>query len=70
MKSLAIYGIAILRLGQYDEEFYATIPRALAAGELKYSEDVKYGLDKVGEVLLAVQTGANTGKAVVVVAEE
>ncbi|KAJ7727173.1 hypothetical protein B0H14DRAFT_3169495 [Mycena olivaceomarginata] len=70
LKSLAIYGIAILRLGQYDEEFYATIPRALAAGELKYSEDVKYGLDKVGEVLLAVQTGANTGKAVVVVAEE
>ncbi|KAJ7351948.1 hypothetical protein DFH08DRAFT_739693 [Mycena albidolilacea] len=70
MKSLAIYGIAILRLGQYDEEFYTTIPRALAAGELKYSEDVKYGLDTVGEVLLAVQTGANTGKAVVVVAEE
>ncbi|KAF8208973.1 hypothetical protein K438DRAFT_1754028 [Mycena galopus ATCC 62051] len=55
---------------KYAEEFYATIPRALAAGELKYSEAVKYGLDKVGEVLLAVQTGANTGKAVVVVAEE
>jgi len=69
-KSLTIYGIAILRIGQYDEEFYATIPRALASGELKYSEDVKYGLDKVGDVLLAVQTGANTGKAVVVVAEE
>ncbi|KAJ7710412.1 chaperonin 10-like protein [Mycena rosella] len=68
--SLTMSGVSILRLAKYNEEFYANVPRALAAGEFKYSEDVSHGLDKVGDVLLAVQTGANTGKAVVVVAEE
>ncbi|KAJ7676804.1 NAD-P-binding protein [Mycena polygramma] len=42
----------------------------LVSGELKYSEDVRYGLEKVGDVLLAVQKGKNNGKAVVVVSEE
>jgi NADPH-dependent curcumin reductase CurA len=69
-KSLTISGVSVLRLTQYDEEFYATVPRALAKGELKYTEDVTYGLDKVGDVILAVQTGANKAKAVVVVADE
>ncbi|KAJ6538132.1 hypothetical protein B0H19DRAFT_1181763 [Mycena capillaripes] len=69
-KSLTISGVAIFRLTQYEEEFYATVPRQLASGELKYTEDVAYGLDKIGDVILAVQTGANKGKAVVVVAEE
>jgi NADPH-dependent curcumin reductase CurA len=31
---------------------------------------VTKGLEKVGDVILAVQKGKNTGKAVVVVAEE
>jgi NADPH-dependent curcumin reductase CurA len=46
------------------------VPRALAKGDLKYTEDVTYGLDKVGDVIFAVQTGANKAKAVVVVADE
>ncbi|KAJ7710445.1 hypothetical protein B0H17DRAFT_1027083 [Mycena rosella] len=69
-KSLTISGVAILRLAQYDAEFFAEVPRALVSGILKYLEDVSYGLDSVGDALLAVQTGANKGKAVVVVAEE
>ncbi|KAJ6535233.1 alcohol dehydrogenase [Mycena vulgaris] len=69
-KSLTISGLAVFRLTKYEEEFYATVPQALANGDIKYSEDVSYGLDKVGDVLLAVQTGANKAKAVVVVAEE
>lgn len=70
-RSLTISGVAVFRLTpKYDAEFYATVPRELASGELKYSEDVTHGLDKVGDVILAVQTGANKGKAVVVVAEE
>ncbi|KAJ6555448.1 hypothetical protein DFH09DRAFT_1318232 [Mycena vulgaris] len=68
--SLTISGFAVFRLSKYEEEFYATVPPALASGELKYSEDVSYGLAKIGDVLLAVQTGATKGKAVVVVAEE
>ncbi|KAJ7663236.1 hypothetical protein DFH06DRAFT_1042409 [Mycena polygramma] len=70
MKSLTISGVAVFRLSKYDEEFYATVPKQLASGELKQMEDVSYGLDKIGDVILAVQTGANKGKAVVVVAEE
>ncbi|KAJ7745562.1 hypothetical protein DFH07DRAFT_869656 [Mycena maculata] len=70
-RALTISGVSVFRLTpKYDEEFYANIPHELATGELKYTEDVSYGLDKVGNVLLAVQTGTNKGKAVVVVAEE
>ncbi|KAJ6452385.1 hypothetical protein C8R47DRAFT_1169175 [Mycena vitilis] len=69
-KSLTISGFAVIRLGKYDDEFYATVPPQLASGELKYTEDVSYGLEKVGDVLLAVQKGRNNGKAVVVVSEE
>ncbi|KAJ7105693.1 hypothetical protein C8R44DRAFT_886620 [Mycena epipterygia] len=70
-KSLHIHGILVFRLeAKYDKEFYETIPSKLASGEIKWSEDVSKGLDKVGDVLLAVQKGTNKGKAVVVVAEE
>jgi NADPH-dependent curcumin reductase CurA len=55
---------------QYLPEFYATIPGKLASGEIKYAEEVTRGLDKVGEVILAVQRGTNKAKAIVLVAEE
>jgi NADPH-dependent curcumin reductase CurA len=55
---------------KYLPEFYATIPEKLASGEIKYTEEVTRGLDKVGEVILAVQKGMNKAKAVVLVAEE
>ncbi|KAJ7898302.1 hypothetical protein B0H14DRAFT_3424674 [Mycena olivaceomarginata] len=45
--------------------FYETIPPQLASGALKYSEEITTGLDKVGEVISAVQRGTNRGKAVV-----
>jgi len=70
-KSLTIYGILVFRLELKDDaEFYATIPPKLAAGELKYTEDVSRGLESVGETILKVQEGRNTAKAVVVVADE
>ncbi|KAF7366193.1 NADP-dependent oxidoreductase RED1 [Mycena venus] len=70
-KSLTMYGILVFRLQpKYDKEFYEVIPSALASGELKYSEDVSRGLETVGDVILRVQEGRNTGKAVVIVAEE
>ncbi|KAJ7813735.1 hypothetical protein B0H14DRAFT_3477619 [Mycena olivaceomarginata] len=50
--------------------FYETIPPQLASGALKYSEEITTGLDKVGEVISAVQRGTNRGKAVVVAAEQ
>ncbi|KAJ7714525.1 NAD-P-binding protein [Mycena maculata] len=70
-KTLTISGVTSFRLfPEYEAEFYATVPPALARGELKYKEHVAYGLEKAGDLVLAVQTGANTlkGKAVIVVA--
>ena len=55
---------------KYEEEFYSVVPHKLAINELKYMEDVAEGLEKAGEVLLAVQRGWNKGKAVIKVAEE
>ncbi|KAJ7637432.1 hypothetical protein B0H17DRAFT_1339554 [Mycena rosella] len=70
-KSLIINGILVHRLeAKYDAEFYATIPAALAEGDIKYREDVTHGLETVGDAILRVQQGRNTGKAVVIVAEE
>ncbi|KAJ7105692.1 hypothetical protein C8R44DRAFT_806668 [Mycena epipterygia] len=70
-KSLHIHGILVFRLaGKYEKEFYETIPPKLVSGEIKWSEDVSKGLDKVGDVILAVQKGTNKAKAVIVVAEE
>ncbi|KAJ7236839.1 hypothetical protein C8J57DRAFT_1144572 [Mycena rebaudengoi] len=70
-KSLTMNGVLVFRLQEkYDEEFYATVPPALARGDIKYTEEVTRGLDKVGDVILAVQKGTNKAKAVVVVADE
>jgi NADPH-dependent curcumin reductase CurA len=70
-KSLTISGIIVFRLQpKYDAEFYATIPAALASGELKYTEEVSRGLETVGDVILRVQEGRNTAKAVVIIADE
>ena len=55
---------------KYNAEFYATIPAKLASGELKYTEEVSKGLDKVGDVIIAVQRGTNQAKAVIEVAEQ
>jgi NADPH-dependent curcumin reductase CurA len=70
-KSISIHGFLVFKLiEKYREEFYATIPAKLASGELKYTEEITKGLDKVGDVLLAVQKGTNTAKAVILVADE
>ncbi|KAF8193891.1 alcohol dehydrogenase [Mycena galopus ATCC 62051] len=70
-KCLHFHGFLVWPLlPKYSEEFYATMPEKLASGKFKYSEEITKGLDKVGEVILAVQMGTSKGKSVVVVAEE
>ena len=69
-KSLSIHGFIVSRLEpKYDDEFYAVVPAKVASGEIQHREDVYDGLDKVGDVLLAVQQGFNKAKAVVHVAD-
>jgi NADPH-dependent curcumin reductase CurA len=55
---------------KYLKECTTTIPSMVANGQIKYKEEISYGLEKVGDALLAVQSGANKGKSVVVVAEK
>ncbi|KAF8215357.1 hypothetical protein K438DRAFT_1801111 [Mycena galopus ATCC 62051] len=50
--------------------FSAEFVPKIASEEFKYTEDITRGLDKVGDVILAVQKGTNTGKAIVVIADE
>lgn len=50
---------------KYGDEFYATIPKMIAEGKIKYLEDVTEGLDKAPEVLVKVLKGDNLGKAVI-----
>ncbi|KAG6885213.1 hypothetical protein C0993_004773 [Termitomyces sp. T159_Od127] len=69
--SISMHGFIIFKLElEYQEEFDATIPDKVASGEFKYTEEITEGLDKVGDVILAVQKGQNKAKAVIKVADD
>ncbi|KAJ4494988.1 alcohol dehydrogenase [Lentinula edodes] len=55
---------------RYKHEFYQLIPKKLASGEFKYTEDITRGLEKGGEAILEVQKGVNTAKKIILVADE
>jgi NADPH-dependent curcumin reductase CurA len=57
-------------LPKLGKEFYATIPKWLATGTIKYKEHVYNGLDSANQAILDVQTGKNEAKAVIHVADE
>ncbi|KAG6906596.1 hypothetical protein DXG01_012999 [Tephrocybe rancida] len=57
-KSITMSGFIVFRIEhKYQDEFYAKVPAMVASGELKYTEEVTNGLDKVGDAILAVQKG-------------
>ncbi|KAH7926493.1 NAD(P)-binding protein [Leucogyrophana mollusca] len=69
-KSITTSGFIVSRaFPEFTQPFFAEVPAMLAKGELKVQEDITKGLEHVGEALLAVLQGANTGKSVIVVAE-
>ncbi|KAG6839784.1 hypothetical protein C0991_011699 [Blastosporella zonata] len=69
-KSISMNGFIVFRLEhKYQDGFYKTIPAKVARGELKFTEEITNGLDKVGDVMLAVQKGENKAKAVIKVAD-
>jgi len=55
---------------RWGEPFFEEMPRLVREGKIKYQEDRSYGLDKVGDAFIEVQTGKNHGKKVVIVAED
>ncbi|KAJ6499486.1 alcohol dehydrogenase [Mycena vulgaris] len=71
IKSMSIHGFSVTSLiPKYTAAFRAEIVPKVVSGEFKFAEDVRHGLERVGETLLAVLKGENMGKAVVVVANE
>ncbi|KAI0300114.1 NAD(P)-binding protein [Multifurca ochricompacta] len=70
-KELSLNGFLVNNwLGEYGEAFYEEFPKLVKSGELKYEEDIVYGLEKVGEAILEVGKGLNRAKKVVIVANE
>lgn len=55
---------------KYLQKFMSEIPARVAKGEIKYTEDKRYGLESVGQTMYDVQAGSNTGKAVIVVSKD
>lgn len=55
---------------KYLDSFYKEVPEWIATGKVKIREEIAEGLDKVGDLFVAVQKGYNTGKAVIKVADE
>ncbi|KAG9119397.1 hypothetical protein FRC07_005592, partial [Ceratobasidium sp. 392] len=50
-------------------KFLSAITPLVQSGQLKWSEQILEGIDKVGEGIVAVQTGASTAKVNVKVAD-
>ncbi|KAH9903352.1 NAD-P-binding protein [Cubamyces lactineus] len=70
-KELSLNGFIVTSLrAKYEASFRATIPRRVAAGEIRYKEDAVRGLENGGRAIADVQRGRNFGKSVVVVADE
>lgn len=66
-----MHGFIVSRLEEkHTAAFFAEIPPKVASGEIKYLEDICNDLERVGDVMLAVQKGANKAKAVIHVAGE
>jgi NADPH-dependent curcumin reductase CurA len=53
---------------EYQEEFYNTIPKMLASGEMKFTETVYKGLEAVPGAFVDLLEGKNVGKVVVKIA--
>ena len=70
-REIHLYGfLAFSLMPKYREEFFRTMPSRVASGEIKYKEHRVKGLENAGQAILNVQSGKNTGKMVVVVADE
>ena len=68
---IKLFGFNVASLWpKYLEQFYQEVPQQIASGKIKYTEDITRGLNYAGHALEAIQRGTNTGKSVVLVADE
>ena len=70
---LQIFGLYVgnprLR-AKYEAEFYREVPKLVISNKLKYTEHITKGIENTGQAILDILTGGNTGKSIVLVAEE
>ncbi|KAI0332231.1 NAD-P-binding protein [Cubamyces sp. BRFM 1775] len=70
-KELSLNGFIVGTLRpKYEADFYATFPARVARGEIRYKEDRVRGLERAGDAIVAVQSGKNFGKSVLILADE
>lgn len=70
-KEIKLHGFVVSSLlPMYQDAFHAEVPPFIASGKFKLKEDLSKGLESVGEAILAVQKGTNTGKSVILVADK
>ncbi|KAI0035811.1 alcohol dehydrogenase [Vararia minispora EC-137] len=70
-KEIRLQGFLFTSLiGRWEMQFFEEIPALIKHGKLKTLEDRSYGLQNIGDALLAVNMGENFGKKVVIVTEE
>jgi NADPH-dependent curcumin reductase CurA len=70
-KAITVTGFTLTLLkSKWENDFQDFVIPHLASGELKYSEEVHRGLDKVGDTFLALQKGQNKAKVVIMVADK
>lgn len=63
---LKVFGFIVgTLLPKYEDAFYREVPPLIKDGKIKYREDVKKGLQHVGQAIYEVQTGGNKGKSVI-----
>ena len=71
LKAIKMTGLLFNHIGpKYIEALYDELAPKVASGEVKYREHLVRGLENAGHAILDVQKGDNTGKSVVIVAEE
>ena len=70
-RSISMQGFVVSRLmPKYIDQFYTEMTSKVVSGEIQHREQVYDGLANGGEVILAVQKGLNSAKAVIHVADE
>ena len=70
-RSLSVHGFFVGDLvPKYAQTFFTEMPQLVATGAIKTKEQTWKGLENAIEALLAVFTGTNEGKVVIVVSED
>ena len=70
VKRVLIQGFIIFDHYHSVDEFISEVAPLVAAGEIKYKEDIVEGLEKAPEALIGLLRGENVGKLIVKIADE